>query len=286
LGGRIETANSPAQQKYQWRTLILFGLLAIPATLAILPYSIAISGSSMAVPAPENSSLSPEAMRTMFLAVMVLITLGQAVLINIPLTALGLLFAKWTGLDAPFVRALLYRLPNPGRLGRALLIGIVSGTAAGGLLLLLSQFVFGPWMDSSMAAAGITIPDVHWSWWEGLLASLSAAFSEEVWLRLFLLNGLAWFGGLLLGKKTGCPETALLWAANILSTLVFGALHISNILVIGMPVDVVTVSSVIVLNGVIGLLFGWLYWRYGLESAIVSHFAADVILKVVLAFFI
>jgi hypothetical protein len=33
----METANSPAQQKYQWRTLILFGLLAIPATLAILP---------------------------------------------------------------------------------------------------------------------------------------------------------------------------------------------------------------------------------------------------------
>jgi hypothetical protein len=282
----METANSPAQQKYQWRTLILFGLLAIPATLAILPYSIAISGPSVAVPPPDNSSLSPEAMRILFLAVMVLITLGQAILINLPLTALGLLVAKWTGLDAPFVRALLYRQPQPARFGRAMLVGAVSGVVAGGLLLLLSQYIFGPWMESSIAAAGITIPDIHWSWWEGLLASLSAAFNEEVWLRLFLLNGLAWFGGMLFGKKTGRPVTALLWAANILSTLVFGALHISNILVVGMPVDVVTVTSTLVLNGIIGILFGWLYWKYGLESAMVSHFAADLILKVVLVFFL
>ncbi|MGB7538875.1 MAG: CPBP family intramembrane glutamic endopeptidase [Anaerolineales bacterium] len=282
----METANSPTQQKYQWRTLILFGLLAIPATLAILPYSIAISGPSMAVPPPENSSLSPETMRILFLAVMVLITLGQAVLINIPLTALGLLFAKWTGLDAPFIRAVLYRQPKPARFGRAMLVGAVSGAAAGGLLLLLSQFVFGPWMDISITAAGISVPEVHWSWWEGLLASLSAGFNEEVWLRLFLLNGLAWSGGLLFGKKTGRPGTAPLWAANVLSTLVFGALHISNILVVGMPVDVVTVTSTLVLNGIIGILFGWLYWKYGLESAMVSHFAADLILKVVLVFFL
>jgi hypothetical protein len=282
----METANSPTQPKYQWRTLILFALLAIPAALAVLPYSITISGSALTVPAPENTSLSPEAMQTIVLAVMVIFTLGQAVLFNIPLTALGLLFAKWTGLDAPFIRALLYRLPRPARFGRAMLVGAVSGAAAGGLLLLLSQYVFGPWMDTSIAAAGITIPDVRWSWWEGLLASIGAAFNEEVCLRLFLLNGLAWLGNLLFGRKIGRPGTALLWAANILSALAFGALHIPNIMAIGMPVDAVTVSSALVMNGIIGILFGWLYWKYGLESAMVSHFAADIILKVVLVFFL
>jgi hypothetical protein len=281
----MENITSTAQPKYQWRTLILFGLLAVPATLAVLPYSIAISNPSMTTPVPANSTLSPEAWANIILLVMVLLTVAQAIVINIPLTALGLLFAKWTGLDAPFVRALLYRQPKPAAFGRVLLIGGVAGAAAGGLLLLLSQYIFGPWMDASIAAAGIAVPDVRWSHGEGLLASIGAAFNEEVWLRLFLLNGLAWFGGLLLGKKTGRPATALLWAANILSTLVFGALHISNIVVVGMPVDVVTITSTLVLNGIIGLLFGWLYWRYGLESAIASHFGADLILKVVYVFF-
>jgi hypothetical protein len=282
----MENPIVQTQPKYQWRTLILFGLLAIPASLAILPYSIAISNPSMTTPVPANSTLTPEAWANVILLVMVLLTVAQAVVINIPLTALGLLFAKGTGLDAPFVRALLYRQPKPAGLGRALLIGAATGAAAGGLLILLSQFVFGPMLDASVAAAGITVPEFSWTWWEGLLASTGAAFNEEVLLRLFLLNGLAWFGGLLFGKKTGRPAAAILWAANILSTLAFGALHISNIVIIGMPVDFATVSSALVLNGMIGLLFGWLYWRYGLESAMASHFAADLILKVVLVFFI
>ncbi len=282
----MENTNLPARPRYQWRTLILFALLVIPTALALLPYSITISGSSMSAPPPEGTTLSPEQWKNLLLAVMVLFTLAQAVLINIPLTALGLLFAKWTGLDAPFIRAALYREPRPARLGRALLIGTATGAAAGGVLLVLSQFLFGPWLDSSVAAAGISLPDIRWSWWEGLLASVSAAFNEELLLRLFLLNGLAWFGGLLLGKKTGRPGTALLWAANILSTLAFGALHISNIVIIGMPVDFATVSSTLILNGIIGILFGWLYWRYGLESAMASHFGADLVLKVVLVFFL
>ena len=282
----MENTTAAAQPNYQWRTLILFGLLAIPASLAVLPYSIAISNPSMTTPVPANSTLTPEAWANVILLVMVLLTVAQAVVINIPLTALGLLFAKWTGLDAPFVRALLYREPMPAKLGRALLIGAATGAAAGGLLLLLSQYIFGPWLDASIAAAGIAIPEFGWTWWEGLLASTGAAFNEEVLLRLFLLNGLAWFGGLLLGRKTGRPGTALLWAANILSTLAFGALHISNIVIIGMPVDFATVSSALVLNGMIGLLFGWLYWRFGLESAMASHFATDIVLKVVMVFFI
>jgi hypothetical protein len=282
----MEAVNAPTQQKYQWRTLILFGLLAIPAALAVLPYSITISASAMATPPPENLSLTAEEWRNIMQLSMILITVGQAVLITIPLAALGLLFAKWTGLDAPFIRALLYRLPKPAGLGRALLIGAVSGAAAGGLLLVLSQYIFGPLMDQSMAAAGITIPDIRWSWWEGLLASFGAAFNEEICLRLFLLNGLAWFGGLLFGKKTGRPVPVLLWAANIISALAFGALHIPNITAIGLPVDAATVSSALVLNGIIGILFGWLYWKHGLESAMASHFAADIVLKVVLVFFI
>jgi membrane protease YdiL (CAAX protease family) len=282
----MESAAAPASPKYQWRTLILFGLLAIPFTLAVIPYTVAIGGAALATPAPEGSSLSPEAMWIITLALIVVFSLGQAAVVNVPLTALGLLFAKWTGLDAPYIRALLYREPKPGGLGRALLVGTVSGAAAGGLLILMSQYLFGPWMERSIAAAGITIPDVHWSWWEGLLASAGAGFNEEIILRLFLLNGLAWLGGVLIGKKSGRPAPAILWTANVLSALAFGALHIPNISFVGMPVDGGTVVSTIAMNGMIGVLFGWLYWRHGLESAMASHFAADVVLKVVLAFFL
>jgi hypothetical protein len=35
-----------------------------------------------------------------------------------------------------------------------------------------------------------------------------------------------------------------------------------------------------VLNGIGGIVFGWLYWRNGLESAMTAHFSADIVVHV------
>ena len=34
------------------------------------------------------------------------------------------------------------------------------------------------------------------------------------------------------------------------------------------------------LNGVGGMLFGWLYWKHGLMAAMLAHFSADIVLHV------
>jgi membrane protease YdiL (CAAX protease family) len=36
------------------------------------------------------------------------------------------------------------------------------------------------------------------------------------------------------------------------------------------------------LNGIGGVVFGWLYWKKGLESAMIAHFSADIVLHVLL----
>ena len=41
-------------------------------------------------------------------------------------------------------------------------------------------------------------------------------------------------------------------------------------------------TRAIVLNGVGGLVFGWLYWTFGLEAAMVSHFSADIVIHVIM----
>jgi hypothetical protein len=40
------------------------------------------------------------------------------------------------------------------------------------------------------------------------------------------------------------------------------------------------VIRAITLNGIAGIAFGWLYWQYGLEAAMLSHFCADILLHV------
>jgi membrane protease YdiL (CAAX protease family) len=49
-----------------------------------------------------------------------------------------------------------------------------------------------------------------------------------------------------------------------------------------MPITPIVVIRAIVLNGILGILYGWLYWHRGLESAMITHFSTDIMLHVLL----
>src|SRR5262249_9684302 len=118
----------------------------------------------------------------------------------------------------------------------------------------------------------------HPSWWAGLLASAGAGFREECWCRLGLMTFFAWVGVKVTRRSP--PGAAVIWVADALASLLVGAMHLPQAAgLIGLTAPVVT--FVLVGNGLPGLVFGWLYWRKGLVAAMVSHFAIDIVLKVV-----
>ena len=102
--------------------------------------------------------------------------------------------------------------------------------------------------------------------------------------RLFGLSLLAWLGGLLFHDPEGRPKPVVLWTANVLFALAFGAAHLQTAAAIGWPINASVITRTIVLNGLGGLAFGWLFWTFGLESAMLAHFFADVILHTLIPF--
>jgi membrane protease YdiL (CAAX protease family) len=101
-------------------------------------------------------------------------------------------------------------------------------------------------------------------------------------MRLFLLSLFAFLGKFINHTPEGYPTKAVLWAANILVAVIFGLGHLpaTSILV---PLTPLIVTRAIVLNGVAGIVFGYLYFTRGLESAMLSHFSADIVLHVIFA---
>jgi membrane protease YdiL (CAAX protease family) len=87
---------------------------------------------------------------------------------------------------------------------------------------------------------------------------------------------LAWLGGLLWRNGAGRPTKAVFWMAIIVSGIIFGWAHIddkiSNPEIQASPGAFATVMSV---NTVFGVILGLLYWKQGLESAILAHFLID-----------
>lgn len=151
-----------------------------------------------------------------------------------------------------------------------LLTSVVSGVTVGGAIKLLDFFVFKSYANIFV----ISTPDTYL--WQRILASFYGAINEEVLLRLFAVSVVA----LILLKITRMNKSALIIFSIFLCSLLFGLGHLPmlyKMTVLPNPYDIV---RVLLLNGFAGIVFGVLYFRFGLLAAMLCHFAADIVIHV------
>lgn len=65
-----------------------------------------------------------------------------------------------------------------------------------------------------------------------------------------------------------------------MEVLPFGAGHLPAVVALA-PLTTVVVVRALLLNGIAGVSFGWLYWRRGLLAAMVALFSADIVLHII-----
>jgi hypothetical protein len=114
----------------------------------------------------------------------------------------------------------------------------------------------------------------------GVPLALFAAVNDEIFFRLGVMTGAVWFTTRLLPATEGGPSKYAMWFSVALSALFY---EISDVTPLGIagPADAadIVVSRALRLVGIaVGALFGWLYWRRGLESAMVAHLAYALVL--------
>ncbi len=192
-------------------------------------------------------------------------------LVTTPLAALGLSLGSKIGLGAPLLTALLVR--RPGALRRILRVAVAAagvGVSIGFFLLLLR-----------FAAADLHSPALPELGHRGVLGSflvaVSAAIGEEVWLRLGMMTIVAWLLTRIFGQDK--LTSRITWAAILASALVFGAIHLPQLAAAG-AATVIGVTGTMFGNAIVGIACGWLFWKYGIISAIAAHFAIDIVLHV------
>ena len=156
---------------------------------------------------------------------------------------------------------------------------VAAGLVAGALIVLLEFGFFHPNLPAGLRERLGVQPGP----WQGLLASVYGAIGEEILLRLGLMTLLAWAGAQL--TRTRPPGAGVLWAAGILAALLFGIAHLP-VTALLVPLTPLVVARALVLNGVGGVLYGWLYWRRGLDAAMAAHFGTDLVLHILAPLFL
>jgi membrane protease YdiL (CAAX protease family) len=122
------------------------------------------------------------------------------------------------------------------------------------------------------------------SGWKAFLASFYGGITEEILSRLFFLTLLAWILSGFSHTKDQRPTKTAMWIAILGSAIVFGLGHLPATLV-NNQFSLMILARAIVLNGIPGTIFGYFYWKRGLESSMIAHFSADLVVHAIFPLF-
>ncbi|WP_332247904.1 CPBP family glutamic-type intramembrane protease [Legionella tunisiensis] len=89
---------------------------------------------------------------------------------------------------------------------------------------------------------------------------------EEILGRWGLMNVIAF-----LRSFCGAKSPVVMWSAIFLSGFVLAAGHMPAYLAAGCKAGRRFIYAMLLLNGWQAILFGWLFWQYGLLAAVVAH---------------
>lgn len=253
--------------KTNWKLFIILLIASIFGVIAVIPYDLTLQGVLL-------QNLPP-------LYILLTATIVQNVVIFGILIFIGLKLAKNVGLGIPILEGWLEGREVKNYLKSILGISIGLGLIAGALITGLDYLFSLAGATTNIAVAGQIYPPV----WQGFLASFYGGINEEIVLRLFLMTLIAWIIFKIKKTQEGKPTKSGMWIAIILAAIIFGIGHLPTVLAITTSTPIV-ITRVIVLNAVGGIMFGWLYWKKGLESAMISHFSADIVLHVIVPFMV
>jgi len=143
--------------------------------------------------------------------------------------------------------------------------GILLGLLAG-ILIVLVAFIFGKLLPSEFKALENKIELT-------LLARVGyGGIVEELLMRFGLMTLVVW----ITSKLTKKLNTTTYWIGIIFSTILFAVGHFPVVFASISQPSFLLLTYVLIGNSVGGLILGWLYWKKGLESAMIAHAFAHV----------
>ncbi|MGA8057306.1 MAG: CPBP family intramembrane glutamic endopeptidase [Candidatus Binataceae bacterium] len=98
---------------------------------------------------------------------------------------------------------------------------------------------------------------------------------EEIHFRLFLMTAIVWLITKLLRAPAGKLSASGWWTAIVIQGLMFGAIHAAT----GEGTlwwEPRAVQMLLEPRTVAGIVLGYVYWRWGLETSILAHVIADL----------
>jgi len=257
-----------AKLSYEFKTRLFWILWAagIAGVLSFLLVDLSAVIAALPQPPGEPIELPHPALLKLLGIIQPAVLMTLAVLV-------GVWLAERVGLHAPAAEAAARGDEFLSKLKPQILPGVLAGLASG-VAIVLTWIIAKPFLSAEFVirAEGFNkfIP--------AAVRLLYGGITEELLLRWGMMTFLVWAMWRLFQKGQEAPASIYFVSAIIASAVLFGVGHLPIASALAGGLSTPLVIYVITGNSIFGLVAGFLYWKKGLEAAIVAHMSAHIVL--------
>ncbi|HKO61983.1 MAG TPA: CPBP family intramembrane glutamic endopeptidase [Pyrinomonadaceae bacterium] len=252
---------------YKTRLFVILFLAGLPGVVSIL--LIDIEALAAALPFRDDSDVPP------ITPLIKILSLIQPTVLLALAVFTGVALAFKVGLSAPVAEAAADRLHIGSALKSQILPGVVGGVL-GGTAIVLASLLWAPLLPPEAVTRISTF--------QGFVPLptrlLYGGITEEILLRWGFMTLVVWVTWRFFRKSAPGPDSGVYIAAIVISALLFGILHLPIAYVVFPAFSASLTLFVIVANSLFGVIAGYLFWKKGLESAMIAHTLAHVVMFV------
>jgi hypothetical protein len=233
--------------------LFICGFIGVLSMLPLIPQLLALQPEPVPLPIP----------------VVQLVALLQSSLFLLVFVWLGSKSAAKIGLKAPLIDAFCQQQPLYPIFQTQCLAALVGGVLGG--LLMVGFFNFmQPSLPADFLSAAANLPP---AWYTKLLYG---GITEEVLLRWGVMSCIAWIVWRVAQGGKGELQAYHVLIAICFSALLFGVGHLPVAMSLSHELTMPLLTYIILGNAFFGFIAGYLFWKYGLECAILAHMTAHI----------
>ena len=182
----------------------------------------------------------------------------QGVIVTGICSAIGNILSQRIGFNPPFISYLLNKEQSSFNIKKQLLYSSIIGII-GAIILFFGSSAFSLYMGQFPILNRI----------------FGAGLYEEIIVRWFFASFFIWIFWRLFDRNSQKPGNIVIWSGLIISNILFIIGHYP-------AVSILISNNLEIINMffwmfVITLPWGWLYWKFGIESAIIAHSVFHVI---------
>lgn len=251
--------------RFKTRLFIILWLAGLAGVFSFL--LVDLSALVANFPAPPGTEVPP------FTWDLKLLSLIQPTVLMSLAVFIGIALAPKIGLSSPMAQAAANGEQVISAFKPQIVPGIVGGLA-GGIALSLISILWKPFLPPDFVERGEQL--------EKLFPLLTRLFyggiTEELLLRWGLMTLLVWAAWRLFQKGEGKPQSIYFLGSILVSSIIFGIGHLPIVFMLSSVVTASLIFYIVFANAVFGLIAGCLYWKKGLEAAILAHMLAHVVM--------